>query len=141
MTIYDVQNAQKLPIWKQRIIECRSSGMGVKAWCKQQGLDFTTYYRWERKILSSIIPAEEYMGIPLSPNRRETPTAVRDCTALTEVSSPTIPTAIVKIECESESEVSFSKVSFKVNGLELSVDEDINPAFLTKLLEAAAHAR
>ena len=27
MTIYDVQNAQKLPIWKQRIIECRSSGI------------------------------------------------------------------------------------------------------------------
>ena len=35
MTIYDVQNAQKTPIWKQRIIECRSSGMSVKEWCKE----------------------------------------------------------------------------------------------------------
>ena len=51
MTIYDVQNAQKAPIWKQRIIECRSSGKSVKEWCKEHGLDFTTYYRWERKIL------------------------------------------------------------------------------------------
>ena len=33
MTIYEVQNAQKTPIWKQRIIECRSSGMSVKEWC------------------------------------------------------------------------------------------------------------
>ena len=60
MTIYDIQNAQKTPIWKQRIIECRSSGKSVKEWCKEQGLDFTTYYRWERKILAHIIPAEDY---------------------------------------------------------------------------------
>ena len=60
MTIYEIQNAQKTPIWKQRIIECRSSGKSVKEWCKEHDLDFTTYYRWERKILAHIIPAEEY---------------------------------------------------------------------------------
>ena len=65
MTIYDVQNAQKTPIWKQQIIECRSSGMSVKEWCKERGLDFTTYYRWERKILTSIIPTEDMPGLPL----------------------------------------------------------------------------
>ena len=59
MTIYDVQNAQKTPIWKQQIIECRSSGMSVKEWCKERGLDFTTYYRWGRKILTSIISTED----------------------------------------------------------------------------------
>ncbi|MBQ3705464.1 MAG: helix-turn-helix domain-containing protein [Clostridia bacterium] len=67
MTIYDVQNAQKTPIWKQRIIECRSSGMSVKELCKERGLDFTTYYRWERKILTSIIPTEDMPGLP-APN-------------------------------------------------------------------------
>ena len=55
MTIYDIQNAQKTPVWKQRILECRSSGKSVKEWCKEQGLDFTTYYRWERKILANIM--------------------------------------------------------------------------------------
>ena len=64
MTIYDIQNSQKTPIWKQRIIECRSSGLSVKEWCKERGLDFTTYYRWERKILTSIIPAEDVPGLP-----------------------------------------------------------------------------
>ena len=39
MTIYDIQNAQKMPIWKQRIIECRSSGKSVKEWCKEHGMD------------------------------------------------------------------------------------------------------
>lgn len=67
MTIYDVQNAQKTPIWKQRIIECRSSGMSVKEWCKERGLNFTTYYRWEREILTSIIPTEDMPGLP-APN-------------------------------------------------------------------------
>ena len=60
VTIYEIQNAQKAPIWKQRIIECRSSGKSVREWCKEHGLDFTTYYRWERKILANIIPAEDY---------------------------------------------------------------------------------
>ena len=63
MTIYDIQNAQKTPIWKQRILECRSSGKSVKEWCKKHGLNFTTYYRWERKILANIIPVED---IPVS---------------------------------------------------------------------------
>ena len=58
MTIYDIQNAQKMPIWKQRIIECWSNGKSVKEWCKEHGLDFTTYYRWERKILSMLTSHE-----------------------------------------------------------------------------------
>lgn len=50
MKIYDIQNAQKESIWKQRIIECRSSGKSDKEWCKKHGLDFTTYYRRERRM-------------------------------------------------------------------------------------------
>lgn len=62
MTIYDVQNAAKLPIWQERVRECRTSGMGVKAWCKAQGLDFTSYYRWEKKVLESVIPTQKIPG-------------------------------------------------------------------------------
>ena len=35
MTICEIQNAQKTPICKQRIIECRSGGKRVKEWCKE----------------------------------------------------------------------------------------------------------
>jgi hypothetical protein len=61
---YEVQNAQKIPIWKQRIIERRSSGKNVKEWCKEHGLDITTNYHWERKKLTSMIPAEDVPALP-----------------------------------------------------------------------------
>lgn len=124
MTIYEVQNTQKAPIWKQRIIECRSSGMSVKEWCKEHGLDFTTYYRWERKILTSIVPAEDIPGLPV----------------------PSLPpvtgsqNAIVKVELTSEPEDQ-ETVRFSVNGYDFCVPANVNSTFLARLLEATKHAR
>ncbi len=123
MTIYDVQNAQKTPIWKQRIIECRSSGMSVKEWCKERGLDFTTYYRWERKILTSIIPAEDVPGLP-SPN-------------LPSVPAP--QNAVVKVELAAEPEDE-TTIRFSVNGYNFCVPANVSTTFLSRLLEATKHA-
>ena len=124
MTIYEVQNAQKAPIWKQRIIECRSSGMSVKEWCKEHGLDFTTYYRWERKILTSIVPAEDILGLP-APNLP----AVGDS-----------QNAIVKVELAPEPEDQ-ETVRFSVNGYDFCVPATVSSMFLARLLEATKHAR
>ena len=123
MTIYDIQNAQKTPIWKQRIIECRSSGKSVKEWCKERGLDFTTYYRWERKILTSIIPAEDVPGLP-GPN-------------LPSVSAP--QNSIAKVELASEPEEP-ETIHFSVNGFEFGVPANVSSTFLARLLEATKHA-
>ena len=123
MTIYDVQNAQKTPIWKQRIIECRSSGMSVKEWCKERGLDFTTYYRWERKILTSIIPAEDVPGLPSS-------------------NLPAVPApqnAVVKVELAAEPEDE-TTIRFSVNGYNFCVPANVSTTFLSRLLEATKHA-
>ena len=131
MTIYEIQSARKAPIWKQRIIECRSSGMSVKEWCKEQGLDFTTYYRWERKILTSIIPAEDISGLPVP--------------ELPELPAPDLPPVserrneIVKIELTPSPEEQES-VRFSVNGYEFCVPANISSTFLARLLEATKHA-
>ena len=124
MTIYDIQNAQKTPVWKQRIIECRSSGKSVKEWCKEHGLDFTTYYRWERKILANIIPAEEF---PAS-----------DLRALPGSELPSIPkesNAIVKVELAPDPD-SEEKIRFSVNGFDFCVPANVSREFLARLLEA-----
>ena len=123
MTIYDVQNAQKTPIWKQRIIECRSSGMSVKEWCKEHGLDFTTYYRWERKILTSIIPVEDVPGLPSS-------------------NLPAVPApqnAVVKVELAAEPEDE-TTIRFSVNGYNFCIPANVSTTFLSRLLEATKHA-
>ena len=124
MTIYDIQNAQKTPIWKQRIIECRSSGKSVKEWCKEHGLDFTTYYRWERKILTSMIPAADIPVLPSS-----------DLPAII----PASQNAIVKVELAPEAEVQ-DTVRFSVNGFEFCVPSNVSSTFLARLLEATKHA-
>ena len=34
------------------IQDCRSSGLPVRQWCRERGITPTTYYRWERELLS-----------------------------------------------------------------------------------------
>ena len=128
MTIYDIQNAQKMPVWKQRIMECRSSGMSVKEWCKEHGLDFTTYYRWERKILAQLIPAEEIPAADLS----ALPVADLPAASVSQ-------NAIVKVELAPEPEDQ-EQIHFSVNGFEFRVSANVSSTFLARLLEATKHA-
>ena len=128
MTIYEIQNAQKMPVWKQRIMECRSSGMSVKEWCKEHGLDFTTYYRWERKILAQLIPAEEIPAADLS----ALPVADLPAASVSQ-------NAIVKVELAPEPEDQ-EQIHFSVNGFEFRVSANVSSTFLARLLEATKHA-
>lgn len=128
MTIYDIQNAQKTPIWKQRILECRSSGKNAKEWCKEHGQDFTTYYRWERKILANIIPVEDIpVSDPLAFPSPDLPVATKETNA------------IVKVELAPDSDGE-KKIYFSVNGFDFCVSADVSHEFLAKLLEATKRA-
>ena len=49
--------------WKQRIVECRNSGVPVKEWCREQGISYSTYYRHEQALLKS---AQDPSGMPIS---------------------------------------------------------------------------
>lgn len=40
---------QRLAVWTQRISECRSSGKGVKYWCRENDISEKTYYYWQRE--------------------------------------------------------------------------------------------
>ena len=52
MGVQAMKHAALLQEWSVRIAECRSSGMGVKAWCKSQGIAATTYYHWEKRFVT-----------------------------------------------------------------------------------------
>ena len=54
MTAIELKHQANLQRWAQAIQECRSSGASVKAWCETQGITTTTYYRWERAVLSKV---------------------------------------------------------------------------------------
>ena len=52
MTSAELKHRAKLQGWSARIQDCRSSGLSVRAWCRQEEINAATDYRWERELLA-----------------------------------------------------------------------------------------
>ena len=71
MTSAELKHRVKLQEWAARIQDCRSSDLSVRAWCRQERINATTYYRWEREFLAlaetepcSAVPAVTFAELP-----------------------------------------------------------------------------
>lgn len=71
MTSAELKHRAKLQEWAAQIQNCRSSGLPVRAWCRQEGINASTYYRWERELLTaadqapcSAVPAVTFAELP-----------------------------------------------------------------------------
>ena len=73
--ITKIKSKVSLQEWQQRILECQSSGMSVKAWCQQNGISTGSYYFHLRKIRESVL--EENQIIPLEPPKPVSSTGIR----------------------------------------------------------------
>lgn len=63
-------NAQnKLALWAGRITECRNSGQGVKAWCREQGICEATYYKWQKRLFEMAQEHQETQFAEVTPRR------------------------------------------------------------------------
>ena len=72
MTSAELKHRVKLQEWAAQIQNCRSSGLPVRAWCRQERINATTYYRWERELLTaadqapcSAVPAVTFAELPV----------------------------------------------------------------------------
>ena len=54
MDIWDIKREALIPAWQERIRECRSSGLTVRAWCAMNNISRQTYYNWEKMCLSKV---------------------------------------------------------------------------------------
>ena len=45
---------ERLENWTTRIMACRSSGMTVRAWCRENELSEKTYYYWQRRLFQTL---------------------------------------------------------------------------------------
>ena len=73
--ITEIKTRVSLQEWQQRILDCRNSGMSVKAWCQQNGISTGSYYFHLRKIRESVL--EENQIIPLEPPKPVSSTGIR----------------------------------------------------------------
>ena len=68
-------NANTAPAqWTERIAACRSSGMAVKDWCRENGVSPGTYYRWQRRLYEMVPQEAIFAEVPVQ--RRIVPAAV-----------------------------------------------------------------
>lgn len=59
LSVVKVRQKISAETWKERITACRSSGMSVVGWCRENHICPQTYYRWERQIVSQISPGKQ----------------------------------------------------------------------------------
>ena len=52
-----------LQLWRGRVMECRSSGKSIAAWCEENGINIKTYYFWQKRVwdkeTQTLIPVEK----------------------------------------------------------------------------------
>jgi len=134
-----VKHMARLSEWKERIVECRNSGHTVQAWCEQNGINPKTYYRWERLLMAEAVKiAAEHPNSGGSTLPGNTASGLNAQVSQAQGSQAQVP-CIVKLDYAKTMER--RECAFRLNGLEIIVSEDVSPAFLKKLLEAAGHAR
>lgn len=81
-TIEQVKESVRTENWRQRIQECQQSGKSVHAWCKENGIAASTYYKYLRKIRETLLQDNQIVALEL-PNP-ESPSDIRiECGAIT----------------------------------------------------------
>ena len=64
--------AQRVQLWAERIAECRSSGMSVRAWCRENEISEKTYYYWQRRLYQQMISAAQRVDFAEIPREIQT---------------------------------------------------------------------
>ena len=93
MTSAELKHRAKLQEWAARIQDCRSSGLSVRAWCRQEEINAATDYRWERELLTaadqapcSAVPAVTFAELPepkkMSRNVSQRPVTIVSCLSM-----------------------------------------------------------
>ncbi len=52
MDIWKIRQEALIPVWQDRIRDCRASGLSVRAWCAMHNVSHQTYYTWEKRCLA-----------------------------------------------------------------------------------------
>ena len=110
MNVNAVKHQAKLLEWKDRVADCRSSGMSVKHWCEENGCSPKTYYRWEQEILGKVRQIAKTQSQPVL---AELPLAApaQNCSLKRDVFVPAAVIRIGQMELELSNTVSAELLS------------------------------
>ena len=74
----------RLAEWSRRVEACRSSGLPVGQWCRENGIAVSTYFSWQRKVFQTLKEVREvtFAAVPVM----EHPQPCEQIVAVIEVS-------------------------------------------------------
>ena len=85
ISITTARHESLLTMWRQRVIECRSSGLTVKQWCENNNVHYKLYCYWQRQVwdaeVKTMVQKEQEPVIPQ--------------VQFAEISLPTVPNETV----------------------------------------------
>ena len=106
--------------WAEQVKECQGSGLPVKEWCKQNGVNVYTYYRRLRTLREEVLETKGTAApqiVPISISNEISGTALIDQTP----KSTPVP-------------IADSKVIMRRDGIEIELPQDISEKTLLVLL-------
>lgn len=65
LQVYNEQN--KLAQWAQIVSQCRDSGLSVRQWCQEHGVNVSSYYKWQRKVYAAAQAQQESRFVEVPP--------------------------------------------------------------------------
>ncbi|HEX3021913.1 MAG TPA: transposase [Lachnospiraceae bacterium] len=110
---------------KRLIIECRQSGLSDYQWCRQNGINNSTFYYWIKKLRDMACQEALIEAIPrhqVKPDRHE---VVR-----VNILSKDAPTSIVypsKLTTDTET----ASIELNLNGYTIKIHNNADPVLLT----------
>lgn len=66
--LQEMNGHNQMAIWSERVAACRASGMSVSRWCNEEGINPSSYYRWQRKLFEKMQQDESvhFAEIPMT---------------------------------------------------------------------------
>ena len=119
--------------WAETIQNWSSSGLTKRAYCQTNGISEKQFYYYQRRIRSIVADHAEDNLLPVS--HGDLLPASGEAESPREAESP----QIVRVPLPGMASCQSSMICFGINGVVLSVPENISEAFLSKLLKAAGH--
>ena len=101
MTTKQMATQVRLEHWAKVLRERKSSGLSIRRWCRENGVNEKTYYYWQRKLRESV--CENLNG---------------------EVPEPLLPATFAQVRMP-ESETFGAKMVIRLNGAEVEIHGDM----------------
>lgn len=133
MNSLTAEKQYQLAKWAERIKACKSSGMMVTEWLKQNNISKDQYYYWQRKLKDACLETMEIEQATFVELPVEVPHTIEKM--------PAIKKATIKANTAPALEKAIPVATLKINAISLDIYDNASSQFINNLLEAFMYVK